>query len=104
MFPGEHVDNVYLPWIFVVRIKDIFHSLLERLTEEGIVHEDDGAIIRDFPVNDAGSDGLDHPSALPVTETLDIAARLHGEFTIDLDANDSLVSKHPCNQQRFTLA
>lgn len=98
MFPGELVDDVHLPWIPVVGTEDVRHGFLERLTEEGIVHEDDGGIIRDFPVNDAGSDGLDHPGTLPMTETLDIAARLHGELTVDLDADDSLVSKQPGDQ------
>ena len=98
MFPREHINDVHLPWIPVIGAEDIRHSFLERFAKKRILHEDDGRIIGDFPVYDAGGDGFDYPSPLPMTKVLDIAARLQGELTVDLDADDSLVRQPPCNK------
>jgi hypothetical protein len=65
--------------------------LPERLAKERIVQEDNARVIRHLPVHDAGGDRLDHRSALPMTEVIDIASSRHSQLTVDLDADDSLV-------------
>jgi len=98
VLPGEHIDDVHLPRVSVIGTEDVRHGLLERFAEKRIVHEDNGRIIGNFPLYDAGGDGFDYPGPLSLTKILDITARLRGEPTVDLDADDSLVRQHPRNK------
>lgn len=104
MLPGKHVDDVHLPRIPIIGSEDVRHGLLERFTKERIMHEDNACVIRHFPVHDAGGDGLDHRGSLPMTEAIDVAPGLHGQFTVDLDADDPLVREHSRDQQRLAFA
>ena len=98
MFPGEHIDDVHLPWIPVIGTENVRHGLLERFAEKRILHENNGGIIGNFPLYDAGGDGFDYSGPSPMTKVLDITACLGGEPTVDLDADDSLVRQRPCNK------
>jgi hypothetical protein len=100
----EHVDDVHLTGVSVVGSEHVRYRSPECLAEERVMHEDGACVIRHLPVNDAGGDGFDNPSTLPVTETLDITPGHHGQFAVYFDTDDSRVWKHPGDQQGFALA
>ena len=104
VLPREHVDNVHLTGISVVGSEHVRYRFPERLAEESVMHQDDARVIRHLPVNDAGGDGFDNPSSLPVTETLDITLGHHGQLAVDLDTDDARVRELAGDQQGFALA